>query len=295
MVDVTAPMSTFSGVVQCQTMVADCVRHLARLHARRREHLVTDVRAAGAVVRAGARRGRTARPAAAAPEHPDVRRHRLRPAAARRPARLARLRPMTTVVLPGAGHPVGSRAKGRDRLATSQLITTGLRKLYQPSHNRFYAVVVEVFCDQPGLPRAGSHDDIEVGFVMRRQRTSVTGAPGPTRRLARNCSWSWRRSSRRRSPEAEPPRGRPRPVVGRPRLARQRFEQDHRDADRSARSCESDDQGLVHRTKSAPARLDTRSPTRIRRRRGAAVPDVAAAAAGRGLRRRARPGRRGSA
>jgi hypothetical protein len=77
-------------------------------------------------------------------------------------------------------------AHGRARLATSQLISTRLRKLYQPSHSRFYAVVVEVFCDQPGLPRAGSHGDVSVSFVMRRQRTSVSGARGPSRRLARN-------------------------------------------------------------------------------------------------------------
>ncbi len=74
---------------------------------------------------------------------------------------------------------------GRLRLATHQLVHTGLRKLYQPSHNRFYVVVVEVFCDQPGLPRAGQHDDFDVAFVMRRYRTSVTGERGPTRRLAR--------------------------------------------------------------------------------------------------------------
>jgi hypothetical protein len=77
-------------------------------------------------------------------------------------------------------------AHGRDRLATWQLVTTRMRKLYQANHSRFYAVVVEVFCDRPGLPRAGSHDDIEVGFVMRRHRTSVSGRPGPSRRLARN-------------------------------------------------------------------------------------------------------------
>ncbi len=77
-------------------------------------------------------------------------------------------------------------AHGRARLATWMLIRTRLRKLYQPSHGRFYAVVVEVFCDQAGLPRAGSHDDIEVRFVMRRQRTVVSGAPRPTRQLARN-------------------------------------------------------------------------------------------------------------
>jgi hypothetical protein len=77
-------------------------------------------------------------------------------------------------------------AHGRARLATWALITSPLRKLYQPSHSRFYAVVVEVFCDEAGLPRAGPHRDIEVRFVMRRWRTSVTGAPRPTRRLTRN-------------------------------------------------------------------------------------------------------------
>jgi hypothetical protein len=82
-------------------------------------------------------------------------------------------------VTPGSG-------TGRTRLATWQLITTDLRKLYQPNHNRFYAVAAEVFCDQPGLPRAGSHGDIEVGFVMRRRVTSLAGARGPRRRLARN-------------------------------------------------------------------------------------------------------------
>ena len=81
--------------------------------------------------------------------------------------------------------PVTPSGNGRARLATWQLVPTGLRKLYQPSHNRFYAVAVEVFCDQPGLPRAGSHGEIEVGFVVRRQLTSVAGARGPSRRVAR--------------------------------------------------------------------------------------------------------------
>ncbi len=76
-------------------------------------------------------------------------------------------------------------ARGRDRLATHRLVQTGLRKLYQPSHNRYYVVVVEVFCDQPGLPRAGSHPDIEVKMVLRRQHTTVTGNPRPVRTLAR--------------------------------------------------------------------------------------------------------------
>ena len=75
---------------------------------------------------------------------------------------------------------------GRERLATSRLVHTKLRKLYQPAHNRFYAVVVEVFCDEPGLPRPGSHTDLEAGFVIRRQNTSVTGGKRDIRQLASN-------------------------------------------------------------------------------------------------------------
>lgn len=74
--------------------------------------------------------------------------------------------------------------KTRLRLATSALVTTNLRKLYQPMHQRFYVVVVEVFCDAPGLPRAGSHDDISVAFRMRRMHTTVTGKRRPSRRVA---------------------------------------------------------------------------------------------------------------
>jgi hypothetical protein len=50
--------------------------------------------------------------------------------------------------------------KGRERFATSTLLRTKLRKLYQPNHDRFYVVVVELFCDTPGLPRAGSHVEV---------------------------------------------------------------------------------------------------------------------------------------
>lgn len=72
----------------------------------------------------------------------------------------------------------------RVRLATSRLVKTHLRKLYQPLHERFYVVVVEVFCDVPGLPRAGSHDEIRVGFRMRRLHTSLTRKGRPARRIA---------------------------------------------------------------------------------------------------------------
>lgn len=81
--------------------------------------------------------------------------------------------------------PVPPTGAGRERFATHRLVTTPLRKLYQPSHERYYVVVVEVFCDQPGLPRAGAHDDLEAGFVVRRQCASVTGNKKPVRKLAR--------------------------------------------------------------------------------------------------------------
>lgn len=67
------------------------------------------------------------------------------------------------------GYPVPvSPGKGAPPLAKYKIARTDMRKLYQPNHDRFYTVVVEVFCDRPGLPRAGIHDDFEVGFVMRR-------------------------------------------------------------------------------------------------------------------------------
>ena len=44
-----------------------------------------------------------------------------------------------------------TNAHGRERFATHKLHTTKMRKLFQPTHDRYYAVVVEVFCDEPGL------------------------------------------------------------------------------------------------------------------------------------------------
>ena len=80
--------------------------------------------------------------------------------------------------------PTIDKDKPRLALATSRLVTTNLRKLYQPLHQRFYVVVVEVFCDSPGLPRAGDHKDITVEFRMRRMHTSLTAKGRPARRVA---------------------------------------------------------------------------------------------------------------
>lgn len=65
-----------------------------------------------------------------------------------------------------------------------RMVRSGMRKLFQPSHERFYAVVVELFCDEPGLPRPGDVSGLELGFVVRRERVTAEGDKGALRRLA---------------------------------------------------------------------------------------------------------------
>ena len=151
-------------------------RRLAGLHPRRREPLVTGfvLRAPWYVRERGKvelRDPRALRPAIQMYDGTDFVQRLLGTRATRWPSRQDDHWSYPVPVSPT----FQAAQAGRLRLATHQLVHTKLRKLYQPSHNRFYVVVVEVFCDQPGLPRAGSHDDIDVAFVMRRHRTSVTG------------------------------------------------------------------------------------------------------------------------
>jgi hypothetical protein len=84
--------------------------------------------------------------------------------------------------------PVGfpGPGKGRQLLASHRLVRTPMRKLYQPSHERFYALAVELFCDEPGLPRPGdAASGLEVGFVVRRERVRfLRPQPVVLRRLA---------------------------------------------------------------------------------------------------------------
>lgn len=75
---------------------------------------------------------------------------------------------------------------GRQRFATHRLVRTPMRKLYQPSHDRFYVLAVELFCDEPGLPRPGDVPGLEVGFVVRRERVHYLGPLSAVRELARS-------------------------------------------------------------------------------------------------------------
>jgi hypothetical protein len=85
--------------------------------------------------------------------------------------------------------PVGAfpkTASGRQRFATHRMLHTTMRKLYQPSHERFYALTVELFCDQAGLPRPGDVPGLEVGLVVRRERMRFLGPHWAVRQLARS-------------------------------------------------------------------------------------------------------------
>jgi len=72
------------------------------------------------------------------------------------------------------GEPAGSHEPAfRARLAPS-----GLRKLYQPAHDRHYLVTCELHCDEPGFPRVGRAQVCQAGFVLRRRKSIVP--PGVT-------------------------------------------------------------------------------------------------------------------
>jgi hypothetical protein len=76
------------------------------------------------------------------------------------------------------------KGEGRLRFATHRYLRTGLRKLYQPSHDRFYTVVVELFCDTGGLPRPNQADLVEVGFVLRRRKITYNATVAEVRHQA---------------------------------------------------------------------------------------------------------------
>lgn len=84
--------------------------------------------------------------------------------------------------------PEPQRGAGRLRFATHRMIRPGPRKLLQAAHERFYAVVVEVFCHQPGLPRPRPDADLDVGFVVRRRNVDINATAPMVRRLARDLT-----------------------------------------------------------------------------------------------------------
>ena len=160
------------------------VRHLAGLHPGRREHLVTEFALRAPWYVAGAGRDRPARPGARC-----VRRSRCTttPNFVRRITTDPRdslafddtFDDVWTYPVPvkpvwhtaEAGSPPGSSSPPGCASCTSPATTAST-----PSWSRCSAT-------SPGCPGPGSHDDIEVGFVMRRQYTAVSGPRGPKRHV----------------------------------------------------------------------------------------------------------------
>lgn len=64
-------------------------------------------------------------------------------------------------------------------LRKPQLVPTGVRKVYLPTHARHYMVVSELHCDRPGFPSVTPSEVCQAGFVVRRRRLSAPDASRP--------------------------------------------------------------------------------------------------------------------
>lgn len=78
--------------------------------------------------------------------------------------------------------PVAKNPSGKWRTLSSWEMVpdpAGTRKLYLPSHKRFYLVVCELHCDTAGLPSVSREKVCETGFVVRRRRLSFAQEHAP--------------------------------------------------------------------------------------------------------------------
>lgn len=60
-------------------------------------------------------------------------------------------------------------ADGNDVPSRTKLIPTGIRKLFLPTHSRYYLVVCELHCDFAGFPSPKRDEVCQAGFVVRRK------------------------------------------------------------------------------------------------------------------------------
>lgn len=69
----------------------------------------------------------------------------------------------------------------------AKLSPTGVRKLYLATHQRFYLVVCELHCDEPGFPTTTREQVCEAGFAVRRRSFQIpAGAKSEVVKLLRN-------------------------------------------------------------------------------------------------------------
>lgn len=75
-----------------------------------------------------------------------------------------------------AVHKVVAGKANKYSLADVHLEPTDLRKIFLPTHGRFYLVVCELHCDTAGFPRVGRDAVCQAGFVVRRRAVAAPPA-----------------------------------------------------------------------------------------------------------------------
>lgn len=75
--------------------------------------------------------------------------------------------------------PYAAPAGKKTRLSDWYLVPTTTRKVFLPSHKRFYLVVCELHCDSRGLPSVSRDKVCETGFVVRRRQLSFAPEHAP--------------------------------------------------------------------------------------------------------------------
>jgi len=79
----------------------------------------------------------------------------------------------------------------RTKFTDSKLTRTSTRKLFQPTHKRFYLVVCELHCENAGFPNVDRDAVCEAAFVVRRRRVVFAeSAARDAARLVRNATRS---------------------------------------------------------------------------------------------------------
>ena len=78
------------------------------------------------------------------------------------------------VVQQVVAYPAPAPGAKKPRISNYYLVPdpAGTRKVFLPSHKRFYLVVCELHCDSAGLPSVTRDKTCEAGFVVRRRRLS---------------------------------------------------------------------------------------------------------------------------
>lgn len=98
------------------------------------------------------------------------------------PGKLTRLYAPRIKAAPGSP-PAAAVAKD------AKLSPTGIRKLYLATHQRFYLVVCELHCDEPGFPTTTREQVCEAGFAIRRRSFQIpSGAKSEVVKLLKSIA-----------------------------------------------------------------------------------------------------------